>query len=287
MLAKKAHMKISHKQKLVVQGVLAAALGLGSASSMAASSWALDGCTNQQATNSGTFGNTYKCGVTSGTANNVTVSAFGAYTVSGSTTYATAFLKQNGGSYGFGVASRNEGISVSAPDHSMDNNPANGVPDLILLKFDTAVALGSITLGWSQNDADITLMAYTGAGTPTIAGKTAANLRSTGAAGGWSMVSNYGDTDTSSATLYGSSGTDIRYVNGSSTVSSWWLISAYNSGFGGGTLDNFTDYVKLLSIASKDIPSTGGKLPEPTSLALVGLALVGAAGARRKSKKSA
>lgn len=283
-------MKICNIRKLAAQTLLAAVMGMAATSSMAATSWGLDTCattlqangTGQQTTNSGNFGNSYKCAAASGVnTNNVTVTAYGAQTTSGGTSYNTGYLTQWGAGSGFGVASRNEGLSAGQPEHAMDNNPAS-VPDLILLKFDTAVALGQVTLGWTQNDADITVMAYTGAGGPTITGKTAATLTTGGAAAGWKMITNYGDVDTA-YTPTSASGSNVVYVNSSNVTSSWWLISAYNSSFGGGTLDtyNLTDYVKFMSVASKDV-----KVPEPASLALVGLALLGVAGTRR-IKKSA
>jgi len=155
----------------------------------------------------------------------------------------------------------------------MDNS---GAKELIAFHFDTAVALDKIILGWTQNDADITVMAYTGAGAPTIAGKTVGNL-----ATGWALIENSGDVDAGSGDTGGTAASDTnltRTVNGNNVVSSWWLISAYNVGYGGGTLDNLSDFVKILSISSKDVT----KVPEPGSLVLLSAGLLGLVAVRRR-----
>jgi hypothetical protein len=277
--------------KLGLRSVVASALMLVSASSMAASTWNLDTCTNQNNVGGASgLGNTYYCAGTAA-GNGVTVSAFG--NNSGSTAYSTAFLKQNGSGSGFGVGSQAEGGNgVQYPEHTMDNNPG-GQADLILLKFDTAVALDSVTVGWYTSDADITVMAYNGTLTGAndaakaanlIGGKTSANLT---ASGTWGLIKNVGDGgadvavgDTASPDLTRSIG------NSGNVVSSWWLIAAYNSGFGGTGIaspDSLKDMVKLMTVASKDVPPPpGGNTPEPASLALTSLALLGAFGARRR-----
>lgn len=203
----------------------------------------------------------------------------------------------------------------SSPDHAVDNN---GSTEAVLLNFGTSnVALTSIGLGWISNGnkdasnnliqsyctapggaanatclnngsvvnstvrADISLFRWVGA-----QGQTPPNLTSTSASSltssGWQLVSSY-DMGVDQTAAYSN-------VNTSGLTSSWWLISAYNSGLTGGAtvgtnIDNGKDYFKLYAVAGNVVSgNTGGKLPEPATLALTSVALLGVAGLRRRSK---
>ena len=76
------------------------------------------------------------------------------------------------------------------------------------------------------------------------------------------------------------------------------MISAYNSGYSGaqesrGVLDVGNDFFKLYAVAGTKCTSTvagvcgpGNQTPEPTSLALLGLGILGIVGSRRRQAKS-
>lgn len=193
----------------------------------------------------------------------------------------------------------------SAPEHAIDNN---GRYEMVLLDFGTAkVNLSSIGFGWNavQNtwsgksstgawDSDFTVLAFepskAGAVSSALVDKTWNALDS-----GWSVVANY------------SNGTNATTVNGVTTgngissniYSSYWLVGAYNPLAGGvatdminGVATNRTtqdDYLKLKWV-SGTVCAAGatcgptGQVPEPGSLALMGVGLLGLIRMRKTRK---
>ncbi|XVJ68372.1 MAG: PEP-CTERM sorting domain-containing protein [Rhizobacter sp.] len=192
--------------------------------------------------------------------------------INSGSTFTAASLSNQGGS-GRGMST---GTDSGSPQHAFDNN---GTTEMLSLQFGTKVDLDSVTVGWSSGDADLSVLAYTGSGSATpVAGQTWSQLVSNG----WSLIGHYAG-----------SGSGSRNINLSNITSSWWLISAFNSGFGGisSGLSNHDDYVKLLAVAGSAVsvcaPGTAGcggqQVAEPATLALFGLAALGVVAVRRRN----
>lgn len=238
---------------------------------------------------------------------------------------------------GLGMYSPNE---ANAPQHALDNSA--GYTEGVLMKFSGSVALTSIGVGWLTNLStdstgcttcyvDVSVFRWTGVGTtPTGLGTTAASgtgntpvntgvaASSTGSvASGWELVGNYGNVKGDTTVPYNlvnhSTGTtNAANASALSKGSSWWLVTAYNSGFtqstgtenilqSGQSVTTFTrsattDYFKLYGVtastctnqnASTGLCGTTTKVPEPATLALASAALIGVAGLRRRKAKIA
>ncbi len=288
----------------------AIALLLAASSSFAASTWSLPACSaSQNLTASAT------CVVPGGAAglaisglSNATGTTTAPTTTNNATNFAAANIYDWGTTSGLGIVSSNESSGPSGP-HAIDNG--YGI-DAMLLNFTAGpVNMTGLIIGYnstdsntttdnngstngggtsvSYNDSDLSVFAWTGA-----TGKTATtafnptSLMTT--ASGWTLVGNFANVG---------SLTDNKISSlGSSTYSSYWLVSAYSSAYGAGTnLDQGNDSFKLLAVAgqtcvgtvtdSKCVPPTTNKVPEPGSLALMGIAMMGFVAARRRTKNAA
>lgn len=202
--------------------------------------------------------------------------------------YARATVTDQGSS-GIGMLSGAETGSV--PDHAIDSN---GNQELVLLNFGTdKVSLTQVKTGWAQNDSDVAVLRWNGATGPNLSTMTTSGGTDGLIAKGWQLVAS-GDLDGvagNTNTLYGQGTLNIA---AGAASSSWWIISSY-FGASSGMLDAGNDYFKLLSFSGTCTGGAGtggacgpatGQAPEPTSLALVGVALAGVWGARRVRKQS-
>ncbi len=278
-------MNTQNRHRRLLPVVAAIALAGFASGAWAVSTWTASACGGPSDPSLVSAGNTGGCS-SGGVA--ATVSAWsntassssghlGTTTTSTPGTFETAKLVLYGNNYG--ITNQNPSGSpdteTTTPNHAIDNDTN---VDMVLLKFDTSIALSAFTLGYTNNDSDVTVLRYAGATTGSTTAASLMNNKSLSnltASNGWTLVDSYSNVAGTQSIAGGAS-------------SSWWLISAYNSTIGGvkSWTDTNLDYFKLLSFAGNTVaPPPPPGVPEPGSLALAAFAAFGAFAARRRIKQ--
>ncbi|MBS0346801.1 MAG: PEP-CTERM sorting domain-containing protein [Proteobacteria bacterium] len=285
--------------KSVIRSLVVFGLAMsGALQAHAATSWSFT--TGGTESGGGNFGNTRS--YTSGVGSKVAVSAWSdtknASTGGVKNAYIeSAYLGSWAGGLGVtnrdganGAGDKNEGTIAltQAPGHTMDNDSRY---DSMLFDFGgKAAKLNSVTVGWWTGDSDITVLAYTGKGTPTFmsADQGYAALLSSG----WSVVkSSAGKTGTAHySNAAGGAPTEstnaAKYVplavNDLNISARYWLVGALNTLVQslptGTSVNKGDDYVKIAGV------SATFDTPEPSSMVLASGALAGVVLMRRRRK---
>jgi hypothetical protein len=216
------------------------------------------------------WGNTRTYGPSPGGGPNVTASAW-AFTGNGNTTLEDAYLAVYGG--GLGNTNRDRGAGGDSneghgftPEHGIDSNQRY---ELVKLEFGglDPIALKRVQVNYVSGDSDISVFYYP-TGTPaSLTGKDLVG-------DGWQLLGHF-DGDGSANNVY-------NFNTGGAATSRFWLISTYLPGFGG-SLDGGDDKFKLFSAGGS---TSNGKVPEPATALLFGIAFLGLWRSARKLQRA-
>ena len=203
-----------------------------------------------------------------GAANAVTVT-YAARSNSGNNSGLANATLGNYGASGYGVSNSGEGGS---PQHAIDND---GRIDSVLVVFSAPVRLTTVNFGWSwsgsNNDTDFSILYSTGA-VPCLNSNSYSALLNCGGGNNWNLLNNYN-----------SSGPGPKNLGNNGIFARHWLVAAYGA-FGNNCVGNTSssrcdsgdDYFKLSSVSFVE------QVPEPGTLALLGIGLVGLGFGRRR-----
>jgi len=156
---------------------------------------------------------------------------------------------------GLGVCNASEGTSCSSPTHQVDNY--SGV-DFVFMQLNPAAQINSITVrAYANTDTDVLYYLGNTTNPLNLVGKKISDLAGLG----------FDVTDTA----YGSSG------SGSTNVVTLNTTQSYNSLLIGSPLGHTNDGFKIRSVIIDYTapPPTGGPVPEPMTLAIFGMGLIG------------
>lgn len=201
----------------------------------------------------------------------------------------------------------------NSPNHAFDNNSGY---DLVIFQFAKPVTLSQIKMGWLGSDSDFSLFVWT-PGTPNAAppgsdGFSIATMQqqaSTAAQDGWTLIGSfdydaYATTSTALDLEALTDGAPVPTANASMRknvvdyASSYWAIGAvvngiaqYGAQYGSiaestSTNPTYADAFKIAQLAGcyDNPPPPPSRVPEPMSMALVALGLVGGLKMKRKAR---